>query len=159
MIYSYTVTGGKIEGQGVNVTWNLSGVKPGTYTITAGVDDGCGVCGKTITRFVTIRECATCLVECECYAFAVERGAETVKWGQTVTFSVKISGGNVPIEKYSWTVTNGKIIEGQGTATIKVNADELAGKMMTAGVELGGPHKCLRICPIAAWESVMVTFK
>ena len=29
---------------------------PGTYTITVGVDDGCGVCGKTITREIKVVE-------------------------------------------------------------------------------------------------------
>lgn len=56
LVYHYTVSGGKIVGQGVNVKWDLSDVKPGKYTITAGVDDGCGVCGKTATKEVTVKE-------------------------------------------------------------------------------------------------------
>lgn len=48
------MTGGKIVGQGPNVIWDLSGVEPGTYTITAGVDDGCGVCGKTKTMEIKV---------------------------------------------------------------------------------------------------------
>ena len=40
---------------GSRVLWDLDGAYPGTYTITAGVDDGCGICGKTITKSVTIR--------------------------------------------------------------------------------------------------------
>lgn len=55
--YTYTVTAGKIVGRGANVKWDLSNVAPGTYTITAGVDDGCGNCGKTVTRSVTIVRC------------------------------------------------------------------------------------------------------
>lgn len=57
LIYHYTVSGGKIVGQGAKVVWDLTGVQPGTYTITAGVDDGCGVCGVTQTRTVTVKEC------------------------------------------------------------------------------------------------------
>jgi hypothetical protein len=158
LVYIYTVTGGKIEGQGASVKWDLSAVRPGSYQIITGVDDGCGVCGKTMTKTVTVKECVSCGDECECYSFAVKRGAETVKQGKTITFTVSLSGGNVTVEKYNWHVTGGRIIKGQGTETIKVKANELAGKMITAGVELGGPHECLRICPIAAWESVMVTF-
>src|SRR5690606_14549677 len=45
LVYNYTVSGGRIVGSGANVTWDLSGVEKGTYTITTGVDDGCGVCG------------------------------------------------------------------------------------------------------------------
>jgi hypothetical protein len=55
--YHYTVSGGRIVGQGANVSWNLTGIAPGTYTITAGVDDGCGICGQTQTRTITIKSC------------------------------------------------------------------------------------------------------
>ena len=57
---NYTVTGGKIVGKGRNVIWDLSGVKPGTYFIVAGADNGCGVCGMTITLEVKVLECPDC---------------------------------------------------------------------------------------------------
>ena len=56
LTYNYLVSAGKIVGSGANVVWDLSGVKPGTYTITAGVDNGCGVCGTTKTVTVRINE-------------------------------------------------------------------------------------------------------
>jgi hypothetical protein len=52
--YYYVVSAGRIVGSGPNVQWDLSGVPPGTYTITARVDDSCGVCGKTVTKGVII---------------------------------------------------------------------------------------------------------
>src|SRR3954463_10032276 len=52
--YSYVVTAGRVVGTGSNVKWDLNGVPPGTYRITARVDDSCGVCGKTITDAVLI---------------------------------------------------------------------------------------------------------
>ncbi len=55
LTYNYTVSAGRIIGQGEKVVWNLSGVKPGAYTITAAVDDGCGFCGKTQTKTITIK--------------------------------------------------------------------------------------------------------
>ncbi|MDQ3800096.1 MAG: hypothetical protein M3384_11625 [Acidobacteriota bacterium] len=60
LTYNYNVSGGKIIGQGAKVVWDLSGAKPGTYTITAGVDDGCGVCGRTETKEVRVLECPNC---------------------------------------------------------------------------------------------------
>jgi len=57
LTYQYTVSGGKIVGQGANVVWDLTGASPGTYTITAGVDDSCGVCGQTKTRTIVVKEC------------------------------------------------------------------------------------------------------
>lgn len=56
LTYNYTVSGGKIIGTGASVIWDLSGVKPGNYTITAGVDNGCGVCGTTRTETVVVKE-------------------------------------------------------------------------------------------------------
>lgn len=61
--YYYTVSGGKIVGAGANVIWDLTGVKPGEYTITSAVDDGCGFCGKTVTEKITVKECADCKTE------------------------------------------------------------------------------------------------
>lgn len=58
--YNYTVSAGRIIGQGEKVVWDLSGVKPGKYTITAGVDNGCGVCGTTKTETVTVKNCTDC---------------------------------------------------------------------------------------------------
>jgi len=60
LTYNYTVSGGKIIGTGANVTWDLSGVKPGKYTITAGVDNGCGVCGTTKTEEVIVKNYPDC---------------------------------------------------------------------------------------------------
>ena len=61
LTYQYYVSGGKIIGTGANVIWDLSGVKAGTYSITAGADDLlCGVCGKTMTQTVVVKECPSC---------------------------------------------------------------------------------------------------
>lgn len=58
LTYDYSVSAGKIIGQGAKVVWDLSGVKAGTYKITAAVDDGCGICGKWITKTVIVKECS-----------------------------------------------------------------------------------------------------
>ncbi len=63
LTYSYAVSAGKIIGTGANVIWDLSGVKPGVYTITAGVNDGCGVCGETKTEAVIVKECSDCSIK------------------------------------------------------------------------------------------------
>ena len=60
LTYNYYISGGKIIGQGAKVVWDLSGVEAGTYTITAGVDDGCGICGPTKTETVVIKDCPDC---------------------------------------------------------------------------------------------------
>lgn len=54
LTYRYNVSAGTIAGIGQRVVWDLTGVRPGTYTITAAVDDGCGFCGPTKTRTVRV---------------------------------------------------------------------------------------------------------
>lgn len=55
--YVYKVDGGKIVGKGEKVVWDLSEAEPGEYTIVAGVDDGCGVCGFTKSKTVYVVRC------------------------------------------------------------------------------------------------------
>jgi opacity protein-like surface antigen len=42
LTYTWTATGGAVEGSGPEVRWNSSGVAPGTYTVRVRVDDGRG---------------------------------------------------------------------------------------------------------------------
>lgn len=57
LTYVYTISGGRIVGTGKKVFWNLAGTRAGTYSIVAGVDDGCGVCGRTVSKTITVHEC------------------------------------------------------------------------------------------------------
>ena len=47
--YFYTLSGGRIVGTGESVIWNLSGLRNGKYSITAGASTGNVVRGKTVT--------------------------------------------------------------------------------------------------------------
>ncbi|HEY0462471.1 MAG TPA: hypothetical protein VGC97_25275 [Pyrinomonadaceae bacterium] len=60
LTYNYTVSVGRIIGQGQNVVWDLSGARAGTYTITVCADNGSGMCGSTKTMEVKVIECADC---------------------------------------------------------------------------------------------------
>jgi hypothetical protein len=57
LVFNYTVTAGRIIGSGTKVLWDLTEVPPDAYTITVGADDGCGLCGKTISKTVVVHEC------------------------------------------------------------------------------------------------------
>jgi hypothetical protein len=56
LLYTWTTTGGRVTGDGPNVTWDLSGVAPGTYTANVEVDDGCGCISYSSTT-VTVDRC------------------------------------------------------------------------------------------------------
>lgn len=59
--YVYTVSAGKIIGESYDVDWDLSGVAPGSYTITVGISqydtnlDKWAVYGMTKTRTLVIK--------------------------------------------------------------------------------------------------------
>jgi hypothetical protein len=136
LTYNYTVSGGRIVGTGANVSWDLSGMSPGTYTITAGVDDGCGLCGQTQTRTVTIAAC-DCIPLCNCPTGSISGPAGVTNPGDTMSFTLNLSGG--PDVTYNWTVSGGTIETGQGTPSIVVRTSMAeAGTTITATVALGG---------------------
>ena len=141
LTYNYTVSGGRIVGQGANVSWDLTGVNPGTYTVTAGVDDGCGVCGQTKTQTITVEKCDCVPIPnpCTCPTISVTGPSSVTKAGDTMTFTANVSGGSQSDVTYNWTVSQGDIISGQGTPVITVQTGSgMAGENVTATVTVGG---------------------
>jgi hypothetical protein len=156
LVYNYTVSGGRIVGTGKDVQWDLSGVSPGTYTITAGVDDGCGLCGQTQTKTITIAECTNCVNPCPaCPTLSVDGPAGVTKPGESMTFTANISGGDGL--SMNWSVTRGTITSGQGTPSIVVaTTNEDAGQTVTATVALSGFDPNCTECPKEASETAPV---
>lgn len=154
LTYSYTKTAGNIIGQGANVQWDLSGAQPGTYTITTAVDDGCGICGKTNTQTITVRECPDCEVPCSCPTLSVSGPSGVTEPGQSMTFTATVTGGdNVT---YNWSVSAGTISSGQGTASITVDTTGLPrDSNVTATVELGGTDPACN-CPRTDSETAII---
>jgi hypothetical protein len=154
LTYNYTVSGGRIVGSGANVQWDLSGAQAGTYTITAGVDDGCGICGRTQTRTIRIVECADCRPVCACPTISVSGSPSVVQPGGTATFTASVSGDVT----YSWSVSRGEIISGQGTPSIRVQAPNTSGGNITATVTIGGLDPNCN-CPTTDSETIGVADK
>ena len=140
LTYNYTVSGGRIVGGGANVDWDLSSAQPGTYTITTGVDDGCGVCGKTDTRTIKVEECPDCVQVCQCATISMSGPSGVTIPGDKMTFTANVSGGTGD-PTYNWSVSAGTISSGQGTSSITVDTAGLAGQNVTATVDVGG------LCP------------
>jgi hypothetical protein len=143
LTYNYTVSGGRIVGTGANVSWDLSSVGVGTYTITTAVDDGCGVCGKTNTQTITVRTCPDCTAICTCPSLSVSGPSGITAPGTSVTFTATSSGDVT----YNWTVSAGTISSGQGTSSITVDTTGLSNNSsITATVDISGANLCAD-CP------------
>ncbi len=138
LLYTWTVTGGKLTGEGKVVTWDLSGVANGTYTATVEVNDGNGhiVPGSAT---VTVADCTGCVAPPPpCPTVSVSCPSD-VDQGSPITFTSSVSGGPPnATATYNWSVSAGTISGGQGTSSITVDTAGTGGQSITATVELGG---------------------
>jgi hypothetical protein len=143
LTYSYTVSGGRIVGNGANVSWDLTGVQPGNYTVTVGANDGCGICGNTKTETITVERCA-CEERCSTCGSVSVSSSGIVQPGENVTFTANVSGGTGDYN-YNWSVSQGDIISGQGTPSITVRTTrEMANSNIigTVNVSENGRANC-----------------
>ncbi len=140
LLYTYSTTGGRITGDGPNATLDLTGVAPGTYTVTVEVDDGCGCVAFTSTT-VTVERCPCDAIPTTPTCPTVNVSCPNdVEGGQTVKFTASVSGGDPNVTPtYNWRVSAGSIASGQGTDTITVDTNGLPGNSsVTATVDVGG---------------------
>jgi hypothetical protein len=138
LLYTWSVTGGRLSGEGRQVTWDLTGVANGTYTATVEVNDGNQHAANGSTT-VTVADCTDCVKPPPpCPTVSVSCPSE-VDPGQAITFTASVSGGDSSASyTYNWSVSAGTISSGQGTSTITVDTNGLAGQSVTATVSIGG---------------------
>lgn len=138
LTFTYSTTGGRISGDGPNVTWDLSGVQEGRYTATVEVrDDRDNVAFDEIN--VTVNSCR-CVPACS--SIEISCPPDTVQQGTPATVSANVDGGSGN-PTYNWSVSAGTISSGQGTSSITVNTSGLGGRNVTATVKIGGmPPEC-----------------
>jgi hypothetical protein len=138
LLYTWSVTGGRLTGEGRSVTWDLSGVANGSYTASVEVDDG-NQHKVSSSATVTVADCADCVKPpppCPVVSVSCPSEGEA---GQPITFTASISGGDsAATYTYNWSVSAGTISGGQGTSSITVDTTGLAGQSVTATVNIGG---------------------
>lgn len=135
LLYTYSVSGGQIVGDGPEVTWNLEGVTPGPYEAKVTVDDGSGGIASS-SMHIEVKYCGVCPIPCPNANISCP---EDVQEGQTFECSISLSGGNPDSNiTYNWSVSAGTIKEGQGTPTIEIDTNGLAEKQITVTVNIGG---------------------
>lgn len=136
--YRWSASAGRIQGDGATVTWDLSGLQPGYYKAYVDIDTGSGdeACQAFSSTAVVVNRCPPVQPVCPNVGIICP---ERVEVGETLTFASNLSGGTPGITPvYNWTVTAGRIIEGQGTNTIRVDTTGLAGQSVTASLSMGG---------------------
>jgi hypothetical protein len=137
--YQWSTSAGVINGEGPVVTWNLAGLKPGYHKVSLDVQSvgSDGSCEAFSSVTVLVNACPA--VQPVCPAIEIVCPT-TIATDQPLTFNSRYSGG-VPANVtpvYNWTVSAGRIIEGQGTSTIKVDTTGLAGQTVRASLSMDG---------------------
>ena len=149
--YKWTTTAGTISGEGADVVWNLAGLKPGYHKASldiqsVGSDSSCQAFSSVS---VLINACAVVQPVCPNIDISCPT---TAAIDQPLTFTANVTGGtgasSSPV--YTWTVSAGTIVEGQGTNTIKVDTKGLAGETIRASLSMGGYNlECSAECGAA----------
>jgi len=150
--YRWTTNAGRIEGDGPTVSWDLSGVRPGYYKANVDIDTGSGdeACEAFSSTTVLVNRCPPPRLQPVCPNVGIIC-PERVGVNEPVTFTSTLTGGsgNVAAPTYNWTVSAGRIIDGQGTPSIRVDTTGLAGQTLTATVSVGGyTLDCTATCSV-----------
>jgi hypothetical protein len=146
--YRWTTNAGRISGDGANVTWDLSGLQPGSYKAYVDIDTGSGdeACQAFASTAVLLNRCAPPPPTCPNVAIECP---DRVVVNEPLTFRSSVSGGSNVRQTYHWTVSAGQITDGQGTDTIRVDTTGLAGQSVTATLSMGGYNlDCTATCTV-----------
>jgi len=156
LLHTWTVTGGRITGEGRTVSWDLSGVNPGTYTASVEVNDGNQHTANATTT-VTVAVCTDCKPPCPVVSVSCPSEVDA---GAPATFTASVGDAGAMNLTYNWSVSAGTISSGQGTSAITVDTTGVGGSTITATVELGGVDPaCSRTasCTVSVKQPVIVT--
>jgi hypothetical protein len=129
---------GRLIEKSRKVIWDLKGVKEGTYTATVEASDKHRNTGSgSIT--VTVVVCPGWLPDpppCPTISVACRSRVDPK---EPITFEATVAGGDSDIKPtYKWSLSAGKIINGQATRKISVDASRLKKESITAKVKVGG---------------------
>jgi len=102
--YTWSSTGGKVDGTGPQVRWDSTGVAAGTYTLTASVDNGRGV-SSSCSADITVQPKPNPPPTMSC---SVDRSSVLVGERATITAAVNDQTGT-PLT-YTWQSNGGQIV-------------------------------------------------
>ena len=97
-------------------------MQPGVYRATVEVDSGTdNTCAAFSSAAVAVTECPRALPVCPNFNISCP---DYISSGQPVRFTANVTGGSREMS-YDWSVSEGRIIGGQGTRTITVDTTGL----------------------------------
>ena len=153
--YRWTVNGGRLRGEGANPSWDLAGTQAGVYQAVVEVDDGRDLnCVAFSSISVIVLDCPPPPPPAPVCPTVSISCPEAAKENEPVTFTANLSGGTQNITPgYNWTISAGRIISGQGTLSITVDTNGLAGRTVRATLDVSGfgtpcPASCAVSIPI-----------
>ena len=155
VVFTWAVTGGRLSdnGLGRSVTWDLSGVPAGVYTATVEMKDEHEHLASTSTT-VEIASSPSCdKPPPPCPVVSVSYPSD-INLARPITFEATVTGGAPELKPaYTWSISAGKIIAGQGTSKLTVDGSNLTGQELTATVLVGGADPS---CPTTASATLPV---
>ena len=152
--YRWSVTAGRLRGDGPTPMWDLGGAAPGVYQAIVDVDDGDANCVAFSSISIVVLDCPPPPPEKPVCPSVSVSCPEAATENAPVTFTANLSGGTGGITPtYNWTISAGRIISGEGTPSITVDTTGLAGQTVRATVDIGGfgmpcPASCSVAIPI-----------
>jgi len=151
-LYTWTVTGGTLQGKGRAVIWDLSGLAEGSYTATVELNDGNQhtATGSTTVAIALCSGCDRPPPLCPTVSVSCSNRIDN----RSITFEATVAGGDPQMKPtYNWSVTAGKIINGQGTSKLMVDISDLGSRSITAAVSLGGTDPACTISQASCTNS------
>jgi outer membrane protein OmpA-like peptidoglycan-associated protein len=145
--YAWSASGGSVDGTGSDARWNSAGLAPGTYTVTARVDDGKGgtaSCSADIR--VEVKPNRAPVLSCSADRSTVLVGERVKILGQgsdadgdPLTYTWRTNGGQVIGSGASVDLDTSGVAPGRYTVTGRVDDGKGGAADCTVGVEVQAP--------------------
>jgi len=135
--YRWSTSAGRIDGNGSDVTWDVSGLAPGIYKASIDIETGTtdASCEAFTATTIVVKSCPPAPPACPNVKIV---GPTNIVLDQPLTFVANVPTTKRITPTYNWNVSAGTITEGQGTPTIKVDTRGLAGQAFEATLSVGG---------------------
>jgi hypothetical protein len=154
--YSFSVSAGKIIGEGPKVVWDLRNTPPGSYTINAqAIRKGKplpGTKGETIDIVGNINSC-----DCfDCPVLDINATNRSIAAGDTVSVSAVMNRRSQDDAlTLNWTTSVGEIVSGQGTSAILIKVPtQIKTNKLVVTLTFGGLRGPCSSCPTSSSTTI-----